>query len=54
MIEIRQGIFETNSSSVHELVIPKDCDLNIPTKVYLNPEKTERSKVSYEAKESVS
>ena len=35
MIQIRQGTFETNSSSVHELVIPKDCELHIPAKVYL-------------------
>lgn len=35
MIQIRQGTFETNSSSVHELVIPKDCELCIPAKVYL-------------------
>lgn len=35
MIEIRQGIFETNSSSIHCLVIPKDCELVIPKKVYL-------------------
>ena len=35
MIEIRRSIFETNSSSVHILVIPKDADIVIPSKVYL-------------------
>ena len=36
MIEIRQSIFETNSSSVHVLVIPKDTPINIPKKVFLD------------------
>ena len=35
MLTIRQGLFETNSSSVHVLVIPKDTDISIPSKVYL-------------------
>ena len=35
MITIRTGLFETNSSSVHILVIPKDTDIVIPDKVYL-------------------
>lgn len=35
MIEIRQSTFETNSSSVHVLVIPKDTPINIPKKVFL-------------------
>lgn len=36
MLTIRQGLFETNSSSVHVLVIPKDTDISIPSKVYLD------------------
>lgn len=36
MFSIRFGLFETNSSSVHVLVIPKDTKLHIPTKVILN------------------
>lgn len=35
MIEIRSSIFETNSSSVHVLVIPKDTSINVPHKVFL-------------------
>lgn len=35
MITIRNGLFETNSSSVHVLVIPKDMSITIPKKVYL-------------------
>ena len=35
MIQIRYSSFETNSSSVHTLVIPKDQSLNIPKSVYL-------------------
>ena len=35
MINIRYSIFETNSSSVHALVIPKDTQINIPKKVNL-------------------
>ena len=35
MITVRKGIFETNSSSVHVLVIPKDTDISIPSRVYL-------------------
>lgn len=35
MIEIRSSIFETNSSSVHVLVIPKDTSISIPHKVFL-------------------
>ena len=35
MIQIRQGLFETNSSSVHVLVIPKDTEIIIPQIVYL-------------------
>lgn len=35
MIQIRLGQFETNSSSVHVLVIPKDASINIPHKVFL-------------------
>ncbi len=36
MIEIRDGFFETNSSSVHVLVIPKDTKIDIPHKVFLS------------------
>ncbi len=36
MIEIRQSMFETNSSSVHVLVIPKDTSISIPHKVFLS------------------
>lgn len=36
MIEIRSSIFETNSSSVHVLVIPKDTSISIPHKVFLS------------------
>ena len=35
MINIRHSIFETNSSSVHALVIPKDTQIYIPKKVNL-------------------
>lgn len=35
MIEIRKGIFETNSSSVHALVIPKDQQIVIPNIIHL-------------------
>ena len=35
MIEIRSSVFETNSSSVHVLVIPKDTQVSIPHKVFL-------------------
>ena len=36
MISIRQGLFETNSSSVHALVIPKDAAVHFPSKVVLS------------------
>ena len=36
MIEIRSSIFETNSSSVHVLVIPKDTRFSIPNRVSLH------------------
>lgn len=36
MIEIRFSCFETNSSSVHVLVIPKDTKLYIPDHVHLH------------------
>ena len=35
MIEIRNGFFETNSSSVHALIIPKDTRISIPKSVNL-------------------
>lgn len=35
MIQIRNNTFETNSSSVHMLVIPKECSLHIPHSVHL-------------------
>ena len=35
MIQIRLSQFETNSSSVHSLVIPKDTKIDIPHSVYL-------------------
>lgn len=35
MIQVRIGQFETNSSSVHVLVIPKDTPVSIPHKVFL-------------------
>lgn len=35
MISIRTSIFETNSSSVHALVIPKDTKITIPNRVSL-------------------
>lgn len=35
MIAIRLGFFETNSSSVHVLVIPKDTKISIPKTVHL-------------------
>ena len=35
MIQIRKSCFETNSSSVHALVIPDDQTISIPTKVTL-------------------
>jgi hypothetical protein len=36
MLAIRTGFFETNSSSVHVLVIPKDTKIDIPHKVFLS------------------
>lgn len=33
MIQVRQGVFETNSSSTHSICIPKKCD-KIVNKVY--------------------
>ena len=36
MINIRKGLYETNSSSVHALVIPKETTLIIPETVNLN------------------
>ena len=36
MIQIRKSCFETNSSSVHVLVIPKDTKIDIPRKVFLS------------------
>lgn len=36
MLTIRSGFFETNSSSVHVLVIPKDTKISIPNEVYLH------------------
>lgn len=36
MIEVRMSFFETNSSSVHALVIPKDTKLYIPDTVHLH------------------
>ena len=35
MIQVRFGLFETNSSSVHLLVIPKSSTVHIPDHVYL-------------------
>lgn len=35
MLEIRNSVFETNSSSVHVLVIPKDTTISVPKKVFL-------------------
>lgn len=35
MLNIRYGLFETNSSSVHVLVIPKDQAVRIPKSVHL-------------------
>lgn len=35
MIQIRTEIFETNSSSVHLLVIPRDGEVHIPKHVHL-------------------
>lgn len=35
MIQIRYTSFETNSSSVHVLVIPKDTNIHIPKSVHL-------------------
>ena len=35
MIQVRNGTFETNSSSVHLLIIPKECNIKIPPKVFL-------------------
>ena len=35
MIQIRKSSFETNSSSVHMLVIPKDEKITIPSRVFL-------------------
>ena len=35
MITVRNGLFETNSSSVHVLVIPKDNKITIPNAVRL-------------------
>lgn len=36
MIQIRQNIFETNSSSVHALVIPNNQSIHIPNRVSLS------------------
>lgn len=36
MFNIRNGSWETNSSSVHVLVIPKDTNVTIPKKVFLS------------------
>lgn len=36
MLNIRKSLFETNSSSVHALVIPKDQSISIPKKVILH------------------
>lgn len=36
MIEIRSSVFETNSSSVHVLVIPKETKITIPTRVVIS------------------
>ena len=36
MINIRKGLYETNSSSVHALVIPKETTINIPETVNLS------------------
>lgn len=36
MLAIRTSFFETNSSSVHVLVIPKDTNITIPHKVFLS------------------
>lgn len=36
MLNIRKGLFETNSSSVHVLVIPKDQAIHIPKSVRLS------------------
>lgn len=36
MIQVRKEMFETNSSSVHVLVIPKDVKIIIPNVVYLH------------------
>lgn len=35
MIQIRNSLFETNSSSVNTLVIPKDASISIPERVSL-------------------
>ena len=36
MFNIRKGSWETNSSSVHVLVIPKDTNITVPKKVFLS------------------
>lgn len=36
MIQIRQSIFETNSSSCHVFMFPKNLDIRIPSTVVLN------------------
>lgn len=36
MIQIRTNCFETNSSSIHALIIPKDTTLHIPSSVHLS------------------
>lgn len=38
MIQIRNGIFETNSSSCHVFMIPKNTDIKIPKTVILEDE----------------
>ena len=35
MLQIRNSLFETNSSSVHALIIPKDNPVYIPKSVRL-------------------
>jgi hypothetical protein len=36
MLKIRQGVFETNSSSTHSICIAKKAELNIPKHVYFD------------------
>lgn len=38
MLNIRKNLFETNSSSVHALVIPKNQTIHVPKTVYLRYE----------------